>query len=246
MGYRCQMPLIPERRLERIVLFAGPSRPLCCLPASVEIRPPVKRGDLIGLANDSTALVVLADGMFFHQPALTHVELMLYLQKQTVLIGTASMGALRATELRSYGMVGVGTVFSSILDGTVTDDEELAVAMCPYTYSSLTIPRINLRRFFFLLREHGCSSKALEVGWNALSAVHFLERTPERLGSAWHRAGITGAARWQRYLKEWDFDVKAQDTQLAIGVAEKYLHSDTRDFSAHALDAVPLYRPSDK
>jgi hypothetical protein len=37
------------------------------------------------------------------------------------------MGALRAAELHSFGMIGVGSIFEGYRDGTLTDDDEVTV-----------------------------------------------------------------------------------------------------------------------
>jgi len=45
--------------------------------------------------------------------------------------GSASMGALRAAELASFGMEGVGAIFEAYRDGLLKDDDEVAVTHAP-------------------------------------------------------------------------------------------------------------------
>jgi hypothetical protein len=45
--------------------------------------------------------------------------------------GAASMGALRAAEMHSLGMVGIGTIFQWYRDGKIVADDEVAVRHGP-------------------------------------------------------------------------------------------------------------------
>src|SRR5438128_2214252 len=61
--------------------------------------------------------------------------------------GGASMGALRAAELRTLGMTGVGRIFRWYRDGIVIDDAEVALlhADAEHGYRALTVPLVNVR-----------------------------------------------------------------------------------------------------
>jgi hypothetical protein len=60
--------------------------------------------------------------------------------------GASSMGALRAAETQSLGMVGVGEIFAMFLDGVLDGDDEVALVYEPHTYRNLSEPLVNLRR----------------------------------------------------------------------------------------------------
>ncbi len=63
------------------------------------------------------------------------------------MFGSASMGALRAAELHSFGMRGVGRIFEAFVDGALEDDDEVAVVHGPEEigYLSLSEPMVNIR-----------------------------------------------------------------------------------------------------
>ena len=57
------------------------------------------------------------------------------------------MGALRAAELHTFGMRGVGRIFEAFRDGEVEDDDEVAVVHGPAElgYLVLSEPMFNIR-----------------------------------------------------------------------------------------------------
>jgi len=61
--------------------------------------------------------------------------------------GAASIGALRAVELESYGMVGVGRVFEAFRDGQLEDDDEVALTHTPVEggYRAFSETMVNIR-----------------------------------------------------------------------------------------------------
>jgi hypothetical protein len=61
--------------------------------------------------------------------------------------GSASIGALRAAELHSFGMIGVGRIFAAYRDGVLFDDDEVAVSHGPEElgYRAVTEAMVNIR-----------------------------------------------------------------------------------------------------
>jgi hypothetical protein len=55
------------------------------------------------------------------------------------------MGALRASELESYGMIGVGKVFEMYRNGIIEADDEVAVTFDMESNEALSIPLVNIR-----------------------------------------------------------------------------------------------------
>ena len=57
------------------------------------------------------------------------------------------MGALRAAELHSFGMRGVGRIFEAFRDGALEDDDEVAVLHGPAEigYLAASEPMVNIR-----------------------------------------------------------------------------------------------------
>ena len=135
---------------ENIVVFAGPSLPV---PCEVEGKLPIQRlgpaaqGDVLRAALLRPAAIVLIDGFFEAFPAVYHKEILWSLDAGIPVYGAASTGALRAAELHSFGMVGVGEIFDAFVDGTLTRDDEVALTHAPkeVAYSYLSEPLVNIR-----------------------------------------------------------------------------------------------------
>ncbi len=60
-------------------------------------------------------------------------------------VGGCSMGALRASELDTYGMIGVGRIYRWYRDGVAESDDEVAVTFHPDTLEPLSVPLVNMR-----------------------------------------------------------------------------------------------------
>ena len=116
-----------------IVVFLGPTLPAddaaTILPA--RYLPPASRGDVYAAARAHPWAIGIVDGYFHRVPSVLHKEILWALAQGIRVYGAASMGALRAAELERFGMTGVGTVFEDFRDGSLTDDDEVAVAHGP-------------------------------------------------------------------------------------------------------------------
>jgi hypothetical protein len=91
--------------------------------------------------------VVLIDGLFDEWPAIRHKELLGLMAEGIAVYGAASMGALRAAELHTLGMIGVGHVFDAYRRGLIDADDEVAVLHGPaaFAWAPLTVPLVNVR-----------------------------------------------------------------------------------------------------
>jgi hypothetical protein len=131
------------------VIFAGPSLPPAARPAdpALEWRPPVKQGEVYEAALSRPAIIGIIDGYFEVTPTVWHKEILWAMAQGLHVYGSASIGALRAAELCSFGMTGVGRVFAAYRDGTLTDDDEVAVLHGPEElgYPALTEAMVNIR-----------------------------------------------------------------------------------------------------
>jgi hypothetical protein len=93
-----------------------------------EYRPPAGQGDVLRAALRRPRAIALVDGVFERAPAVWHKEILFALSEGIHVYGAASMGALRAAELAEFGMRGIGDVYRAFADGTLEDDDEVAVA----------------------------------------------------------------------------------------------------------------------
>lgn len=131
------------------VVFCGPSlRAHDIAPYDgFEFRPPVRQGDLYAAARGGPRAIGIIDGYFDGQPAVLHKEILWALTQGIAVFGASSMGALRAAELHSFGMRGVGHIFEAYRDGELTDDDEVALIHGPPEtgYIHLSEPMVNIR-----------------------------------------------------------------------------------------------------
>src|SRR5271165_5096096 len=133
----------------KAVIFVGPSLPPACRPddPALEWRPPVKQGEVYEVALGRPAIIGIIDGYFEVTPTVWHKEILWAMAQGIHVYGSASIGALRAAELHPFGMVGIGRIFAAYRDGTLTDDDEVAVLHGPEElgYPSVTEAMVNIR-----------------------------------------------------------------------------------------------------
>jgi hypothetical protein len=116
---------------EQIFVFLGPSldrQDAAAIFPQATFLPPAAQGDLLSLVSQHPAAICLIDGIFRQAPSVWHKEVLWALSKGIPVIGGSSMGALRAAELHEFGMQGIGEIFEAFRDGTLEDDDEVAVA----------------------------------------------------------------------------------------------------------------------
>lgn len=110
-----------------------------------DYRPPVRRHDIRRLLKTSPEIIGIIDGVFFDSAAVAHREIIEALKNGIIVVGGGSMGALRASELESYGMIGVGKVFEMYRNGIIEADDEVAVTFDMESNEALSIPLVNIR-----------------------------------------------------------------------------------------------------
>jgi hypothetical protein len=190
------------------LLFAGPSAlglPATAIAdAGLQLRPPVRRGDVERLVDSGAApgVMVICDGVFQSTPAVSHAELCRALDAGWALWGVSSLGAIRAHELRAEGMRGFGYVHAQFgLHDDFTDDELCLLHFPEPPYFAVSEPLVNLR---YALQHGGLGIDAAAAAAliTALRRLWFGERTVQRmLQLAQHRAGLP--AETARRLVAW-------------------------------------------
>jgi len=114
----------------RVTVFLGPTLAVAEARAvlDADYLPPAACGDVMRAALRRPRAVALVDGVFDRVPAVWHKEILFALSEGIHVYGAASMGALRAAELDRFGMRGIGEVYLAYADGSLEDDDEVAVA----------------------------------------------------------------------------------------------------------------------
>ncbi|MGF7117827.1 TfuA-related McrA-glycine thioamidation protein [Methanobacterium oryzae] len=146
---------------KKIIIFTGPSlhgdEARNILDA--DYRPPIKRGDIITALNDNPDIIGIIDGVFHQQPAVSHREILAALKKDIIIVGGASMGALRASELDDFGMIGIGYVYNQYKDGLIESDDDVAVTINPINLEQLSEPLVSMEYNFKRMVDNDIISK---------------------------------------------------------------------------------------
>ena len=149
--------------MPKIIVFLGPSLDLESAEKilTAEYRPPAKRGDLITAAREGAEIIGLIDGVFHQESAVAHREILGAVKGGIRVIGSSSMGALRAAEMDTLGMVGIGEIYRMYKSGELESDDEVALVFDPVSGLSLSEPLINIRFTLKQARETGIIDTAV-------------------------------------------------------------------------------------
>jgi len=172
----------------RIVVFVGPSvdketaKEILDAEYDVDYLPPAKRGDVSRAANDGAEIICLIDGVFFQDSAVAHREILYALKKGARVIGSSSMGALRASELDLYGMEGVGKIYEWYKSGKLVSDDEVALFFDPVYFKPLSEPLVNIRYNLRIAEAEGVIDRdACEKVLKIAKSLYFPDRTYQRI-----------------------------------------------------------------
>ena len=167
------------------VVFIGPSLPFeeakQILP-DAEYLPPAKRGDLTEAVRAGEKIIVFIDGGFFQDRGVGHREILSALRAGVAVYGSSSMGALRASEMDTLGMVGVGSIYRWYRDGIIIADDEVGLVYDPETHVALSEPMVNIRATFAKARASDIIDDAEEKELlRACKAIYYQDRTYRRV-----------------------------------------------------------------
>ncbi len=141
--------------MSKPIVFLGPTMPIEKAKEilDAEYKAPAKKGDFLRLITSNVKIVGLIDGYFLQDYPPTPIEVYNLLRKKGVtLYGSSSLGALRAVELRKFGMIGIGKIFELFLNRVIDSDDEVAVTFTDYLqYKSEAL--IDIRYNLFLAQK---------------------------------------------------------------------------------------------
>ena len=109
---------------------------------------PIKRGDLGHDIKENPDIIGIIDGVFHQNSSVGHKEILNVINKGITVVGASSMGALRASELDTLGMTGIGYVYEQYATGKVASDDDVAVMLDSETLEALSEPLINMEYVF--------------------------------------------------------------------------------------------------
>jgi hypothetical protein len=210
------MALTPEQ----IVIYVGPSVAVEDARAilDADYRPPVRRGDISALMKSPPKIIGIVDGKFFQSFAISPKEILPALEGGTRVFGSSSMGALRAVELKRYGMVGVGRVFDLFDSQVIHADDEVAMVFDDPSGKPLSTPMVNIRLALELAVQEGVISAESEVTLRErVQAAYFPDRSyPMMLKLAEGAIPESERVRLRTWLNERSPDAKRDDAILLL------------------------------
>jgi ribosomal protein S12 methylthiotransferase accessory factor len=211
---------VAERPLP--IVFVGPSIPLSEARRLIDadFRPPCRRGDFAAIPSGS--LVGIIDGVFQAFEAVSPRELVHALERGVRILGSSSMGALRAVEVP--GILGVGRVFEMYRDGVVEDDDEVALLFDAATLAPLTVPLINVRYAVERLVRSATLDRFL--GNRIVETARGLHYTERTYAETLRRAGLADRVDGQDLLHLLaSIDLKKQDAILLLETLREWSQS---------------------
>lgn len=201
------------------VLFVGPSLYDEALDfTGVVVRSPARQGDIAQAVLDGAGAIGLVDGFFDAVAAPWHKEILFALERGVAMLGSSSMGALRAAECAAFGMHPIGTIARDYCSGVLDDDAAVAICHGPVElgYPPLTEPLVNVRPTLDRLRDLQVISVPEQTRiWERACRLHFKDRTAEAIIAAHERQEILPAYR------EHKINRKAEDARLLVRVLQQ-------------------------
>ena len=142
--------------MTKIIIYTGLSLPFSEAKEILDTREgievvykrPIKRGDLNLALKENPDIIGIIDGVFHQNSAVGHKEILKVIKSGVKVYGASSMGALRASELDSLGMIGVGYVYEQYASGKVDSDDDVAVMLDSDSLEALSEPLINMNYVF--------------------------------------------------------------------------------------------------
>jgi len=174
--------------MKNAIVFVGPSldteKARNVLEA--DYRPPAKKGDLIRLImslDDRETVVGLIDGYFLLDYPPTPIEVyQLIVRHNTIVIGSSSIGALRAVELEKFGMIGIGKVFELFKYGKLDADDEVAVTFSQDLYQLQSEAMVDIRYNLYLSLRKGIIDKETKYAITKVAKnIYFPFRTYQNI-----------------------------------------------------------------
>ena len=112
----------------------------------LDLRPPIRRGDLYREREQGAWGFLIIDGVFMQEDAVSPREVVDVLQDGALVVGASSMGALRAADCWPAGAKGIGLIYRLYRAGVLESDEDVAVAVsADGSDAAVSLPLVNVR-----------------------------------------------------------------------------------------------------
>ncbi len=206
----------------RIVVYTGTSISYSDAKKilDADYRPPVKRDDIRRIIRSSPDIIGIIDGVFFDSAAVAHREIIEALRSGITVVGGASMGALRVSELESYDMIGAGRIYEMYRSGIIESDDEVAVTFNAETMEALSVPLVNIRLTVKAAQDAGILTGEQAVSIIGIARkIFYPDRSYQNIITGSLKEGIIGDSDKEKLLdffKRHEVDVKREDAVLVL------------------------------
>lgn len=213
-------------------IFLGPTLPADEARKELDAiyMPPASQGDVYRVANRRPQAIGIIDGYFECVPAVWHKEILWAMSHGIHVFGCSSMGALRAAELAAFGMEGAGRIFEAYRDGTLEDDDEVAVAHLPadYGYRPTSVAMVNIRATFEAAEKAGVIKRGLRRKLEKIGKEFFYQERSYRviLDRAAERCVSGELEALRRWLPTGEVDQKRLDALVMLRAMRALLEAD--------------------
>jgi hypothetical protein len=175
-----------------LFVYGGPSLEL--IPSSLlkyaTLLPPIKRSDLEELMQShKPAFCFIVDGLFGANMSVTPTECRQLIENGWTICGCSSIGALRAADLWSMGMIGFGSIYYQYRLGYLKSDADVAVIYEETkagNYKELTVSIVHL---LFLLKHLQKVELIEQIQLNRMllkaKRIFWVDRTWDALFETW-------------------------------------------------------------
>lgn len=181
--------------------------------------PPAERGSILQAVDQGAKAIGLIDGYFDDRASVWHKEILFALSRGIVVGGGASMGALRAAECETFGMIGIGRIFERYAEGSLTDDEAVALIHGPdeLDWLPLSVPRVDYEATFeHLLSLEFISAAEREKLLLTAGYIHYSRRTYRSIVGACAFLD-EGRKSWLlKVIKNSKVELKRNDASLVV------------------------------
>ena len=211
---------------EKIIVFIGPS--LSSEEANkilkAEYHPPVARGDIMNVLKDNPDVIVIIDGVFHKEPAVSHKEILKAIENDIVVVGGASMGALRASELDDFGMIGIGQVYNDYRSGIVESDDDVAVVINPKTLEQLSEALISMNyNFKAALDRNIINEEEFETLVKTAKSIYYPKRTYDKVFKDSH-LGTEKINQIYKFFQKNSVDIKREDAIMVLNYVNNLIN----------------------
>ena len=209
----------------RIIIYLGPSLPLeeakyilsSDSKREVLYAPPIRRGDIPKAVSEGFDIIGIIDGVFFRESAVSPREIMEVLKAGVKIYGASSMGALRASELDRYGMIGVGKIYQWYRGGILNSDDEVALSFDSEEFIPISEPLINIRETIKkATNENIISPEESEILFKSAKSLYFPERRWNKIIENSEKTLGTKLSNFSLFVKNNKVDIKKEDAILLL------------------------------